>query len=649
METRESRGGYRQSLVIRAGIGLILLTIGLVVGFFLPHGARPGTSTPAAPASTKPTDQWYTCGMHPNVLQKGPGNCPICGMKLVPKAPGGAAAETPASSHTITIDPVTVQNMGIRTATVTRGPLVKTIRTVGRVDYNEGLVSFVNLKFAGWIEKLYVNQTGQQVRKGDKLFEIYSPGLYSAQQEYLIALNSVKSMAGSTESARDQARQVLEAARVKLQFFDVSDEQVDALAADGKVRKTMIIHSRVEGIVTEKAVREGAYVETGTRLYTIADLSNVWVYVDIYEYQLPWVKVGQRATMTLPYLPNKAFSGTVVYLYPYLEEQTRVTKVRMEFDNPTRELKPGMFAYVTLVSELRPDALLIPREAYIDTGTRQVAFVDLGNGRFEPRDINVGVETDAGTAEVTAGLSEGEVVVTSGQFLLDAESKLKESLAKMGEPGKGAMAGHAGHGPPEPTRTETAPAPSATEGDFACPMHPREVRSDTPGNCSLCGMKLVPRTSIVKPSDAPENVKNQINYLMEHYLAVASLLAADKTQEIAQNARGLVAASDEIINQLGDPKVTLAPAVSDAVRRINAAAPRLTGEDLQADRAVFAELSRAMQDLIRHARPDKTRWPKLYVMYCDMAKNGWIQETPRIANPYYGSEMLECGEVKEVR
>jgi Cu(I)/Ag(I) efflux system membrane fusion protein/cobalt-zinc-cadmium efflux system membrane fusion protein len=348
----------------------------------------------------------------------------------------------PATGRTIAIDPVTIQNMGIRTATLERGPLVKTIRTVGRVDYDEEALYFINTKFEGWIEKLHVDQTGVQVEKGDPLFEVYSPALYSAQEEFLAALRGVERLNESTmPEFREQSRQLVDAARIRLKYYDVSDDQIQQLAQSREIQKALTIHSPARGIVTEKMAQEGMYLMPGMRLYAIADLAKVWVYLDVYEYQLPWARMGQEASMSLPYIPNREFVGHVTYIYPYLDKQTRVIKVRLEFENPLLELKPGMYANVVLRADLDRNALLIPREAFIDSGTRKVAFIDLGNGKFQPRDIQTGVEAEEGMVEVAYGLDEGDRVVTSGQFLLDAESKLKEAIAKMLESQQAPAAG----------------------------------------------------------------------------------------------------------------------------------------------------------------------------------------------------------------
>ncbi|MGE0479949.1 MAG: efflux RND transporter periplasmic adaptor subunit [Phycisphaerae bacterium] len=485
-------------VLARVIVSIVMLGLGGAAGFWT--ATRVGVGK-APEQSAADAEQLYTCGMHPNVIHKGPGECPICHMKLTPLRAGddggGAAGgpqerkvlywrspmhadfvsdrpgqdpmgmdlvpvyadETqPATGTTITIDPVTIQNMGVRTATLSRGPLVKAIRTVGRVDYDEQTLFFVNTKFEGWIEKLHVDQTGVQVEKGDSLFEVYAPALYSAQEEFLAALRGVERLSESSiPEALDQSRRLVDAARTRLKYYDVSDDQVEQLAQTRETQKTLTIHSPARGIVTEKMALEGMYLTPGMRLYAIADLAKVWVYVDIYEYQLPWVRVGQEARMSLPYIPNREFVGQVTYIYPYLDKQTRVIKVRLEFENPTLELKPAMYANVTLRADLDRNALLIPREAFIDSGTRKVAFLDLGDGKFQPREIQTGVEAEDGMVEVQYGLDEGDRVVTSGQFLLDAESKLKEAIAKMLKSQASApMSDHMGHDMPS-EREKPAP------------------------------------------------------------------------------------------------------------------------------------------------------------------------------------------------
>ena len=356
--------------------------------------------------------QFYTCGMHPWVILPNPGSCPICPMDLTPIDPGKFSGE-------ITIDPVIVQNIGVRIEAVKSGPLVRTIRTVGTVDYDETSVRDINMKVKGWIEKLYVDYLGVEIDEGQALFEYYSPDLYAAQDEFLLAYRN-KSRIGAefVPQAAQGAHDLLEAARTRLEYFDVSPQQIDELIAAGVPSKTMTMHSPHKGVVIAKHANEGMRVDLGMQVYRIADLSKLWVMVTLYEYQLPYVEVGQRAVMSLPYIPGQTFEGEVIYIYPYLDEKTRQVNVRLEFDNPNGVLKPGMYTNVELKNTLARDRTLAPRAAIIDTGERQVAFVSLGEGKFEPREVRTGVETDEGMIEILDGLRPGEMVVTSAHFLL---------------------------------------------------------------------------------------------------------------------------------------------------------------------------------------------------------------------------------------
>jgi len=473
----------------------------------------------------------YTCGMHPQVIQEKPGNCPICGMKLTPirkqaqsggpdsAAPGerkikyykstmtpgevkselgkdsmgmdmvpvyedGAAA---TASQTITIDPVTIQNMGVRTATVTRGPLRRTIRTVGTIEYNEATVADVTTKFEGWIEKLYVNTAGSLVMRGDPLFEIYSPQLYSAQVEYLLAI-------GSTTNGASPPANLLVSARIKLKFFDISDEQIAELEKTRQPRKTLRILAPQDGFVVEKMVVEGQMVNAGMKIYRLADQGIVWMQAQIYEQDLEYIKLGQEAAVTLPYLADRQFRGRVTYIYPNVDEVTRTAKVRMEFHNPGYFLKPGMFATVEVSSELDPSALLAPGMAILRSGEKTTVFVALDGGKFDPRTVTLGPQAENDMYQIISGLNEGERIVTSGQFMLDSESQLREAIQKMLDPKRSAPAAAAdalaaGHeGMAAATFSEVSNAVT-----YICPM-PEHVSIEYghPGKCPLCGMTLVP-------------------------------------------------------------------------------------------------------------------------------------------------------------
>lgn len=440
----------------------------------------------------------YTCGMHPQIIQDHPGNCPICGMRLTPIHPtdddetnvtAASATNAPVpDTDAMAIDSATVQRMNVRTADVVRGPLRRTMRTVGNVAYDETAVADVTTKFKGWIEKLDVDSTGALVNPGDALFDIYSPELYSAQTEYLAALPATNETPGAAEEG------LAESARMKLKFFDLSDAQIADLEKTRQPSKTLTVHAPISGFVTEKNVVQGQMVDAGMKLYELADLAIVWVYAEIYEQDLPYIQLGQEATMTLDYLPDRSFRGRVTYVYPTVDEKTRTAKVRMEFHNPGYFLKPGMFATVELVSEVSAGAVQVPDSAVLRSGRKNTVFVALPNGRFAARSVVLGMQAQDDVDEVLSGLSAGERVVTSAQFMLDSESQLREAIQKMTRPAGGPSAE-----PEAETVTNTnPPAPAASEPGkmvWVCPMPEHvSIEYDHPGKCPICGMTLVPVT-----------------------------------------------------------------------------------------------------------------------------------------------------------
>ncbi len=384
--------------------------------------------------------KYWVAPMDPTYLRDEPGKSPM-GMDLVPVYEEEGEENEPFS--TIRIDPVTMQNMGVRLGRVQQKPLVKYIRTVGNVTYDETKIYSVNTKFSGWIEKLYVNFVGEDVKKGQLLFNIYSPELVTAQEEYLLALEQYSSLSNSSyPHIREGARRLLVASRTRLQYWDLTDKQIEQIAKIGKVRKTLAIFSPATGIVTKKNAFKGHYVKAGELQYEIVDLSTVWVDVDVYEYELPWVRKGMAADMELAYIPGKRLKGRVLFIYPYLETKTRTAKLRLEFPNPGYKLKPGMYANIYLKSEIAKDSLVIPQEAVIDSGVRKIVFVAIGKGKFQPREVNIGLEGNDNEFQVLGGLKKGEEIVLSAQFMLDSESRLREAVQKMLELRQRAPGGH---------------------------------------------------------------------------------------------------------------------------------------------------------------------------------------------------------------
>jgi RND family efflux transporter MFP subunit len=354
--------------------------------------------------------------MHPNYISDKPGECPICGMTLVP-----VEEEKTSEEGTMKISPEKQQLTGVTYGRVEYRNLKKVIRTVAKLSYDETNIRYITTKFSGWIEKLYVDYTGKLVKKGEPLFEIYSPELVSAQEEYLLALKF--------EKITERANSLLNSTRTRLLLWDISENQIKEIEESGKPMRRMVYYSPFSGFVIEKNVFEGKYISAGENLYKIADISNIWVFADIYEFELPFIKMGQEAIITLPYYPGEVFRGKITYIYPSLENETRTVKVRIELKNFEFKLKPEMFGNAEIDIDLGKK-LAVPESAVIDTGMRKIVFVNRGNGYIEPREVKLGHRVDE-YYEVLEGLSEGEEVVTSANFLIDSESNLKSAIKGM--------------------------------------------------------------------------------------------------------------------------------------------------------------------------------------------------------------------------
>jgi Cu(I)/Ag(I) efflux system membrane fusion protein len=364
----------------------------------------------------------YTCSMHPSVRLKEMGKCLICGMDLTP------VTREEVESGVILIDSTRRQRIGVKTAPVKVAPMDLSVRALGRVTYDETALVDVTLKLDGYIHELHVGATGQLVKRGEALFTLYSPELYAAQQEYLLALKS--QLAARESGAPDRADSLVRASRKRLELWGLSGAQLDGIAKRGEPLENLPFPAPTSGYVLEKNVVEGAAVRAGERLYRIAPLDKVWVEADVYESDLPRVKVGQEVEVTLPYLPGKSFKGKVGYLSPALEASTRTGRIRVELRNPALELKPDMHAEVKLKIE-GGSRLQVPESAVLYTGPRRLVFVDLGEGRLAPREVKLGVHAGE-TYEVLSGVKEGEVVVTSGNFLVAAESRIRSAADHWG-------------------------------------------------------------------------------------------------------------------------------------------------------------------------------------------------------------------------
>lgn len=380
------------------------------------------------------------------------------GMDYVPVYEGESDAETSGGgANQIRISTEKVQKLGVRVEAVTTRSLDKVIRAAARIEPDERRTYTIAPKFEGYVERLHVNVTGQAVGKGQPLFEVYSPELVSAQREYAIANQGVDALKGASEETQRGMRELADSSLMRLRNWDISEEQIKALSQSGSARRTLTFRSPVAGIVTEKKAVQGMRFMPGEMLYQITNLASVWVIADVFEQDIGLVKAGAQAKVRVDAYPDKVFSGAVTYVYPTLKTETRTIPVRVELPNAGGQLKPGMYAQVELPSAARGTVLTVPSSAVIDSGTRQIVLVQLGEGRFEPREIQVGARSED-RVEVVQGVKDGEMVVVAANFLIDAESNLKAAIGGLG---------HAGHGAKGAPSEAAATKPVAMVGHLA--------------------------------------------------------------------------------------------------------------------------------------------------------------------------------------
>jgi Cu(I)/Ag(I) efflux system membrane fusion protein len=398
-------------------LGIGVLIVGGVVGTYWLVSQEPALFSP------KPSEETTALGpAGQDVEQRQPhehqGSGPISESQTLPM------------TNMVTIAPERLQTIGVRFEKAAHRPLARTIRTVGRVEIDERRLARVNIKFEGWIEELPVSAIGDHVKQHQILFTIYSPDLVATQEEYLLALQGIRDLGKSEfqEVARG-AKDLLEATRRRFQFWDITEDHIQDLERTGEVLRTLPIHSPITGTVLKMEARAGTHVTPGTELYMIANLSQVWIMADIYEYELPLIRLGQQATVTLSYDPQTQLVGSLGFIYPTLDPQTRTAKVRFEVNNPGEKLKPGMYANVELTIPLG-SRLAIPRDAVLETGERQIVFIHHGGGTLEWRDAKLGVQAGE-WIEVLEGVKEGDHIVTSANFLIDSESQLKSAVRGM--------------------------------------------------------------------------------------------------------------------------------------------------------------------------------------------------------------------------
>jgi len=412
-----------------------------VLAFVAGRGLGPtGAAGPVAAIGERKVLYWVA-PMDPSFRRDAPGKSPM-GMDLVPVYED----EADRSPGTVKIDPVVVNNLGVRTAVAESGSLSRRIDTVGYVGFDEDTLHHVHTRVDGWIEKLATKATGDPVAKGQLLFELYSPTLVNAQQEFLAAFRSNNTV-------------LREASRERLTALGLTDGEIDRLQREKSVRQRVRIYAEADGVIAHLAVREGIFITPANEVMSIAELDRVWVLAEVFERQAAWVKPGQHAMVQLDYVPGKTWHGAVDYVYPELDPQTRTLKVRIRFENEEQTLRPNMFARVTIFGEGTGPVVHVPREAVIRGGKFDRVVVDVGDGQFRSRPVTIGIESGDRIA-IRAGLAAGERIVTSGQFLIDSESNIEAALANMAEPSAEAMQNGAADMSAQPMDHEATDLPS---------------------------------------------------------------------------------------------------------------------------------------------------------------------------------------------
>lgn len=560
--------------------GAVIACVALIVGLLAGPWAHGLVGELRANQEQRAADgTWYISQMHPWIIQPEPGQCPICGMDLTPVDPKRFAGE-------IAIDPVIVQNMGVRTALADRGPIVRQIRTAGTVEWDQSLITNVNLRFGGWIETVQVDSLWERVAQGDPLFTIYAPTIANAASEYASALRQ--------SSERDPDTLVRTAER-RLRLAGVPEDEIQRLKMGGEPREVITITAPANGVVIAKEVNAGSQVMPQTIAYRIADPRRVWIEAIIYEQDLDFVQEGQQVEITGT--GRVPVSGTIDMIYPVIDPRTREVRIRMIFENSDLHLRPGRYVTVTIEKRLLGEHVRIPQMAVIGTGERNIVFVSMGRGKFEPRNVTVGPANGDGLISITSGIEAGEHVVISGQFLLDSESKMREALVKV------------------------------MQGDLASEQIPVVAPPATGQIIAL-----------------PTSVQGPWKDLLLAYLAlqdglyteapVEVLLASVQSRATAFLAAGQ--AADEQFNQRQ-------PLVAKLVDQINAMQP---GTGLK---AAFGAVSSTLNDLLAIFGQPAGLGSALVGMRCGMAKGIpekglWIQAGNDIRNPYFGaaSEMRSC-------
>ena len=601
---------------------ILLFIIAFLLGYILKpssqHPLREHVQTGGEETETKA--QMWTCSMHPQIKLPNPGQCPICFMDLVPVEEDEGHTEHPRQ---LTMSETAKALAEIQTAPVVRKRVINAVQMVGKVEYDETRLANITAWVPGRIDRLYVDYTGISVEVGDPMVDLYSPDLVSTQKELLQAIEGEKRVGESPiQEIQKMATSIRVAAEERLRLWGISSEQIEEIKQRGEVVDHTTIRAPVGGVVIHKQGLEGMYVNTGTHLYTIADLSQVWVSLEAYESDMVWIRNGQEVEFTAEAYPGEVFSGRVAFIDPFLNEKSRTVKLRVNVPNTDGRLKPGMFVRSSIKADVADRGkisdqeyedsaqypLVIPASAPLITGRRSIVYVEVqGTDRptYESRVVELGPRANDAYI-VESGLQEGELVVVRGNFKIDSALQIKAKPSMMNPEGSGPPPVHH-HG------TQTSEKPEA----------PRE----TPGN---------------------DEFRNSLSSVLSLYLEIQKALAADDHAKAKASLEHIGHALKSV--KMGELEDEDRVKWMKLARRIETASEEAFGTDeIDVARRAFATLSNAILEAIRiFGRPDSM---VLYEIYCSMAFEGkgasWVQDSEEIANPYYGAMMLRCGEVKE--
>jgi membrane fusion protein, copper/silver efflux system len=610
------RGALRVGGVILA---VVCLSIGVFVG--TRWSAREGTATSAPSAAPKASgaEALWTCSMHPQVIQDHPGLCPICHMALTP-------LDAKSSAKGLAVDPTVVQSMGVRTVRVAQQSLSRVVRTVGTLVEREFDHRDVNLRVSGWVQTLFVNTDGMGVAEGTPLFELYSPELSVAIEELIAAR---KQRETSTEGARAMSETLFSTAHRRLELMGLAAAEVDRLAALDAAPPTVTFTSPMAGHMVEKAVYAGAAVKAGDRVMRIANNKTLWVDARVFERDFASIRPDAEVRVHVDAYPSETFRGRVLFVHPHLDMETRTALVRAELENTSMRLREGMYATVEIETPTVDDAIVVPRESVIDTGTRQVAFVALAAGRFELREVEIGARGDAGLVQILSGLAVGEEVVASGQYLLDSESRMREAVRKFLAPGEQAL---------EPTqRSALEPTQrSALDPTQRSALDPtqRNARDSAPRGAHDAAQHE-PRKILPHPEWSAD-----VDAVFAAYLQLADALGAVETSDAALDVSKLAGAAQKLAERARGSEAEM------MATNLVLTAQALAGVTLTEQRRLFKVTSEAAIELTTAMTPSRNVSPRLYVMRCTMAPGRWIQSTAEVHNPFYGTSMKECGELQ---